>query len=140
MKNLIIVLLLAFSITADTTSDAFAGKYMKKFETKEGNTFGFVLDIYKEGKFTLQCYRKIVNKNPQEEIVYARGTWTANDNTIIFNSFENDKSGNKKMINISGSKARFNTNSDKAVKTSFKFYETKISWLKGLEVFKLKKY
>jgi len=140
MKNAIILLFLVFNIsTNNTTSDVF-GKYMKKFETKEGNTFGFLLDVYKEGKFTLQCYRKIVTKNPVEEVIYARGNWSVKDNSIIFKSFKNDSSPNKKMIDITGVKAEFKAKSGNTNKSSFKFYNSDIPWLKGLEVFRLNKH
>lgn len=104
-----------------------------------------------DGTFFYHFLRDLsaVSKVNQEENMVCKGTWIVEGKQVIFDSEETEvivehKTGQTSHIfNFKGTKARYITKSprdasDRIVKTALLFYESKMSTIKGLKLFKIK--
>ena len=136
MKYILIIAFLTFNLNLFAQS----GDYIRRDETKTGQVLEWKLSLNPDGTFLYNFYRNLGNPNPEENF-YGKGKWKSNKSLIFF--FVDDKNDIDKThtLNFSNSKARINSksSSDKStrvIKTSLRFYDSKLSAIKGLELFK----
>lgn len=103
----------------------------------------WTLTLNEDGTFLYHFLRDLsaVSKANTEENFYGKGTWKAEKNLVFFHSDENKDLDEKHTIDFTNSKARYTTKSprdtsNKVVKTSLRFYESDLFYIKGLELFK----
>lgn len=141
MKFSITLVLLFIALTIYSQSEKYAGIYSKHYDVNEEGTLDYNLNLNLDGTFTYHCYRKISQKNPEENF-YGKGTWKVEKDKVIY--FYSDKEldlDEKNTIDFTNTKARYITKSprdksDKEVKTHLRFYESETLWLKGHKLFK----
>ncbi len=141
MKKTLTLLLVIFTFTLAAQTEKYTGKYVAHYDFNENGTITYTLILKTDGTFTFHNYRKISDKNPEENS-YGQGTWKIEkENVLYFNTDENLDIDDKYTISFTNTKARYHTKSprdksDKIVKTKLKFYDSEIPWIKGWELFK----
>lgn len=99
------------------------------------------LTLNPNGTFLFHFYDYRKNGTTKDRTNYGRGTWTSKGELIFFTADENDISDSHRL-DFNNSKARFDTKSprDKSnrdIKTSIRFYESEIFWVKGRTMIKV---
>ncbi len=139
MKYLLSILFLLFSLSLSAQSKEHAGNYTLKLgEGEHVETTKLTLNPNGTFLFHFQDYRE--NGIPKERIKYGKGTWTSKGKLIFFKVEDSDVDASH-VLNFNNSKARFDTKSprDKSnrnIKTSIRFYESEIFWMKGRTMLK----
>ena len=118
------------------------GDYQVSFLDDENEGIQYTLILNEDHTFKFHFFRKPKGANNPKENYYAKGTWDSENNLILFHADEVLDLNGDYTLNFKNSKARFNTKSSrdassKVVKTSIKFYDSELSWVKGLELFKI---
>ncbi len=137
MKKLLLatfLLTLNYSVHAQS---AIEGTYV--YNGSNGK-FTRTLLLNTDGTFSFHTYEYHDAGIPQERNFYGKGTWTSENNLVYFSSSKSDID-DKYTLDFSNTKARFDTksqrdksNTDK--KTSLRFYESEVFWLKGMTLIK----
>ena len=143
MKNTIFFLLFQIVVLVSTQviaqTDSIDGKYF--LDTKNSDIVKRTLVLNTDGTFEFYAYEKHEAGIPPEKNFYAKGLWSSNKNLVSF-SAENGDFDEKFTLNFNNTKARFHTKSprDKSIreiKTTLRFYESKIFWIKGMTLVKV---
>lgn len=141
MKKTLTLLLVIFTFTLAAQTKNYSGNYVAHFDFNENGVITYTLILNQDGTFTFHNYRKISDKN-SEENSYGQGTWKVEKkNVLYFYTNANTELGKKNAINFTNTKARYITKpprdkSDKVIKTHLRFYESDIPELKGWTLFK----
>ncbi len=135
MRCIFIIAFLVFNLNIFGQS----GIYVKKSESKTNETkLEWTLTLKPDGTFLYQFHRKLKGGNPEENF-YGKGVWKSKKNLVFFYS-ENKDIDETHTMNFNNSKARINSKSkrnksNRIIKTSIRFYESKIPEITGLELF-----
>lgn len=127
------------NILGDFVDDNKSGTYVYDFKGSNGNSRRtLILSI--DGTFMFHTYEPHDGGLPSERNFYGKGTWTSNKNLVYFSTNPSDLFG-KQSLDFNNTKARYNTKSlrdrsDRDIKTSLRFYESKVFWLKGMLLLK----
>lgn len=110
-------------------------------ESTDGSQTKWTLTLNEDGIFLYHFYRKLKGGIPAEDNFYGKGTWKAQKNLVFFYSDKEIDLDEKYNIDFTNSKARYITKSprntsSKIVKTSLRFYESDLFYIKGLELLK----
>ncbi|SMG23631.1 hypothetical protein SAMN03080602_01467 [Arenibacter troitsensis] len=140
MKKILTALLLVSSLTSFSQSEIIIGQYFLKLGN-EKHQIEYRLNLKADGTFEFHSY--INNQNGIPPIVhkYGKGTWILDDKVVSFLTNKEKDLNEKYTLDFSGSKARFVTKplrdkTDRVVRTRLKFFESKIFWIEGLDIFK----
>ena len=131
-KVLAFILFLFFSINISAQTESYAGNY----EFQKGNkNFTQSLALNPDGTFIFHSYEYHEAGIPKEKNFYAKGSWRQEKKVIYFSTKPSDLD-DKYTVDFNKSKARFDTKSprDKSnrdIKTSIRFFESEIFWVKG---------
>jgi len=142
MKKTVLLFIVFFSINLHAQSEKYAGNYKAIHNFNESGVIEYTLILNLDGTFTFHNYRKISQKNPEENS-YGKGTWKIEkDNTLYFYTDVTADLDDKYTLDFSNTKARYHTKSprdktDKMVKTKLHFYDSEIPWVKGWKLFKM---
>ena len=141
MKTIILLFFVTISISIYSQTKEYTGIYKRHFDINEEGRIDYKLELSPDGTFTFHNYRKISDKN-QEENQYGKGTWKIEKNKVLF-FYTNKKNDldEKHTLNFTNTKARYITKSkrdksDKEVKNHLRFYDSEISWIKGNKLFR----
>ena len=143
MKLIITILLLIFSLNLFAQSNQFVGDYQRSLGDTEGkHIIEYKLTLNQDGTFLFHSYSKIQGGIPPEVNKYGKGKWSTKDNLITFSSNKKEDFDEKYTLDFNNSKARFAAKSprnktDQIIKTRLTFFESKISWLQRLDIFKI---
>ncbi len=142
MKKTIFTILILISGLTLFSQDKTAGDYSHTIETKENSIFKYKLSLYEDGTFFFHYYSDIKLGKPPEVNKYGKGKWTVENKVITFFSDKGKDFDEKHTLDFATSKARFITKSprdktDQIIKTKMKFLESEISWMKGIDLFKM---
>ena len=141
MKKLFITVFLFNTLFSFSQSDKIIGEYLFEF-VNEKNQIEYRLNLKSDGTFIFHYYTNIANANPSITHKYGKGNWNADGKVVSFFS-DNKKDFDKKhTLDFSNSRAHFITKpsrdkSDRIIRTQLKFFESKIFWVKGLDIFKI---
>ncbi|WP_157805266.1 copper resistance protein NlpE N-terminal domain-containing protein [Confluentibacter citreus] len=118
------------------------GVYQVDFLDDENEGIQYTLTLNEDHTFKFHFFRKPKGANNPQENYYAKGTWASENNSIFFDAEDVLDLNEEYTLNLKNSKARFNTKSPRdvsarVVKTSIKFYDSELFWVKGLELFKI---
>ncbi len=140
MKQFLLLTFLASSLVTIAQSKEHAGTYTlelgkdtEHFETNK-------LTLNPGGTFLFHFYDNRTNGTPKERTKYGKGTW-ASTQRIITLKVETTDIDATHILNLNNTKLRFDTKSprDKSnrdIKTSVRFIQSEISWLKGRTLLK----
>ncbi|MEO5775924.1 MAG: hypothetical protein ABIQ27_03405 [Flavobacterium sp.] len=144
MKTIITILILISSLTSFSQSDKIAGDYQGTLYTKEGDLFEYKFTLSQDGTFVFHYYSNMKLRIPRIVNKYGKGNWkwVEKDKMISFVSDKQKDFDEKNTLDFTNSKARFITKSprdksDEIVKTRFIFFQSEISWIKGIGMFKI---
>jgi hypothetical protein len=134
MKHLIVFLFIIFSLNSLAQSKNYAGNYEFKLEADNAK-FVQNLSLNPDGTFTFRSYEYHDAGIPKEINKYAKGQWKQDKKSIYFSAKTSDFD-EKYTLDFNNSKARFETKSprdksDRDIKTSIRFYDSEIFWMKG---------
>ena len=141
MKKIVLILILVFSTTIIAQTENYTGNYVAHYDFNKNGVITYTLKLKTDGTFTFHNYRKISDKNPEENS-YGKGTWKVEkDNVLNFYTDTNSDLDDKHTIDFTNTKARYITKSprdksDKVIKTHLRFYESNIPELKGWTLYK----
>ena len=139
MKTKLSFLIFALSLSLCAQSKEHAGTYTLKLS--EGEHFEITeLILNPNGTFLFHFYDFRENGIPKERNKFGKGTWTSKDKLIFLHTGVNDIDKSHEL-DFNNSKARFDTKSprDKSnrdIKTTIRFYESDIFWMKGRTMIK----
>ncbi|HKK11730.1 MAG TPA: hypothetical protein VJ945_02790 [Flavobacteriaceae bacterium] len=136
MKNVFIIVFLLFNLNLSAQS----GDYVRKVETKKGEILEWTLSLHPDGTFLYNFYRNLGKPYPEENF-YGKGTWKSNQSLVFFFTDKERDIDEQYELNLNNSKARIHgksirDKSNRVVKTSLRFYDSELSEIKGLELFK----
>ena len=142
MKTIFTVLILISSWTIFSQTQDVVGNYKLTLETKEKDLFEYELILQQDGTFSFHYHATIKQGIPPESNKYGKGNWTLKNNVISLSSDKQKDIDEKHTLDFTNSKARFIVKSprdktDRIVKPHIKFLESEISWIKGIDVFKI---
>lgn len=103
----------------------------------------WTLSLNEDGTFLYHFIRDIGASddiNPEENF-YGKGTWKADKNLIVFTTNKATDLDEKHTLDFSNTIARYTTKStrntsDTTVKTTLRFFQSNLFYIKGLELFK----
>ena len=142
MKLIVAILVFIFNLTLSAQSNSFAGEYTRSLSEEGKHTIDYKLTLNPDGTFLFHSYQKIQGSTPPEINTYGKGKWTSKDNMITFTADKKEDFDEKHTLDFNNSVARFSgknprDKSDKVVQTKLTFLESKIFWMKRLDVFKI---
>lgn len=139
-KTLTILFLIASLISFAQTAEIHGEYFLKLGNEKTFDEYRLTL---KEDKtFLFQSYRNHENGIPSIIELYGKGTWISNGRLISFFADQENDFDKKFTLDFGNSSARFVTkssrdNTDRLIKTRLKFFESKIFWIEGIDIFKI---
>ena len=83
MKTIILLFFVTISISIYSQTKEYTGIYKRHFDINEEGRIDYKLELSPDGTFTFHNYRKISDKN-QEENQYGKGTWKIEKNKVLF--------------------------------------------------------
>lgn len=140
MKHLLLILFTTFNLSLFAQTEKPVGTYEKVFNANNGDVMTWTITLNPDGTFLYRFYRNFQNGIPPEENFYSKGRWRFQKHLVFFSTTENDLDDTHTM-NFTNTRARINSKSprdksDRIIKTSIVFYDSEISEVKGLELFK----
>ena len=140
LKFTLFILLITFNLTVFLQSESYVGTYIRPYESQENQILKWTLTLNSDGTFIYNFYRDIGAKNSEENF-YGKGTWKGEKKLIFFYTDTTREVDETYTMDFTNSKARINRKSprdksNKIVKESIRFYESDLSIIKGLELFK----
>ncbi|AXP81572.1 hypothetical protein CJ739_2499 [Mariniflexile rhizosphaerae] len=141
MKLIITTLFLISSLTIFSQSNQIIGDYIRTLGDEEAHIIKYKLTLNQDGTFFFHSYSNNKKGIPPEVNKYGKGTWKADKNIISFFTDKKNDIDEKHNLDFENSKARFISKSprdktDKIIKTSLRFFESKIFWIEKLQIFK----
>jgi len=142
MKQVLTVFLIAigsFTLTAQT--DSYTGTYERYIAPTNAGARTRTLILNPDGTFTFSEHRAKHPSQP-EELKSGKGTWKVEKPNVIYFYVDEEKDmDNAHVLNFNNSKARFTQKSprdksDRIIPTSIRFYDSEISWIKGMKLLK----
>jgi len=126
-------LLLSLSLAAQ------AGSYTISYNTPQGD-IRYALILKEDSSFTYHFYRFSKCASCRKENYYAKGKWLIEKKIIYFSSSADDMDDTY-TLNFNNSKAHFIKKSprdktDRVIPEALHFYESEISWVKGMKLLK----
>ena len=142
MKLTITALLLIFNLTLFAQSKQIVGDYTRSLSEEGKHTIEYKLTLNQDGTFEFHSYTKLQGGTPPEVNKYGKGKWSVKNNVVTFSSNKKEDLNSKYTLDFSNSTARFITKNprdktDQIVKTRLTFLESKMFWLKGIDIFKI---
>lgn len=140
MNRIFTIIFLISTLTSFSQSNKIFGEYFLAFGNEE-HRVERKLNLNHDGTFTFHNYSNIKIGIPQKTHKYGKGSWSTDGKVISFFT-DNEKDINEKhTLDFSDSRARFITKpsrdkTDRIIKTRLLFFESKISWIEGMEIFK----
>lgn len=129
-------------ISLITLGNAQSGVYIRDFsdESLKDKT-KWTLTLHQDGTFLYHFFRDLEGALNPEENFYGKGTWVIHKKIISFSSSPETEIDRLNTINFTSSKARYiikspRDKSNEIVKTSIRFYESNVNFIKGLQLFK----
>ncbi len=140
MKRTFTIIFLISTLTSFSQSDKIFGEYFLGFGDEE-HRVERKLNLNHDGTFTFHNYSNIKAGIPQIVHKYGKGTWSADGKVISFFTDNEKDIDEKHTLDFSDSRARFITKpsrdkTDRIIKTRLQFFESKIFWIEGMEIFK----
>lgn len=142
MKLTITALLLILNLTLFAQSKQIVGDYTRSLGEEGKHTIEYKLTLNQDGTFEFHSYTKLQGGTPPEVNTYGKGKWSVKNNMITFSSNKKEDLNSKYTLDFSKSTARFITKNprdktDQIVKTKLTFLDSKMFWLKGIDIFKI---
>jgi hypothetical protein len=142
MKLIITAFLLISNLASFAQSNQLVGDYNLTLGKEGDHLFEYQLTLDQDGTFFFHYYSKIKLGLPPEKNKYGKGKWTVKNNVVSFFSDKEKDFDEKHTLDFNNSKARFVSKSprdktDRLIKTSLRFIESEISWMKGINVLKI---
>ena len=142
MKLTITALLLVFNLTLFAQSKQIVGDYTRSLSEEGKHTIEYKLTLNQDGTFEFHSYTKLQGGTPPEVNTYGKGKWSVKNNVVTFSSNKKEDLNSKYTLDFSNSTARFITKkprdkTDQIVKTRLTFLDSKMFWLKGIDIFKI---
>ena len=142
MKLTITALLLIFNLTLFAQSKQIVGNYTCSLSEEGKHTIEYKLTLNEDGTFEFHSYTKLQGGTPPEVNTYGKGKWIVKNNVVTFSSNKKEDLNSKYTLDFSNSTARFVTKNprdktDQIVKTRLTFLDSKMFWLKGIDIFKI---
>lgn len=127
-------------ISAQNNSSEISGVYEMRIDVTNALIID-TLTLNSDGTFVFHEYDKHEKGIPPERNNYGKGSWRIEKNVILFSVNKNDLD-TKHTLNFNNSKARFiskypRDKSDREIRTSIKFYDSEIFWIKGRALIKI---
>ncbi len=143
LNKYIILLCLAFSYTGVAQTQPYAGEYTASHGANDAKVLiEYTLSLRPNGSFLFHSYRKNNNGLSPDENLYAKGKWAIEKkNQLFFYINKETDLDATHTLNFSKTKARYITKSPRdvsgqVIKTSLLFYNSEISWVKGMKLLK----
>lgn len=142
MKFTISALLLILNLTLFAQSKQIVGDYTRSLSEEGKHIIEYKLTLNQDGTFEFHSYTKLQGGTPPEVNTYGKGKWSVKNNVVTFSSNKKEDLNSKYTLDFSNSTARFITKNprdktDQIVKTRLTFLESKMFWLKGIDIFKI---
>lgn len=142
MKLTITALLLIFNLTLFAQSKQIVGDYTRSLSEEGKHTIEYKLTLNEDGTFEFHSYTKLQGGTPPEVNKYGKGKWSVKNNVVTFSSNKKEDLNSKYTLDFSNSTARFITKNprdktDQIIKTRLTFLDSKMFWLKGIDIFKI---
>ena len=142
MKLTITALLLIFNLTLFAQSKQIVGDYTRSLGEEGKHIIEYKLNLNEDGTFEFHSYSKIQGGTPPEVNKYGKGKWSVKNNVVTFSSNKKEDLNSKYTLDFSNSTARFITKNprdktDQIIKTRLTFLDSKMFWLKGIDIFKI---
>ena len=102
----------------------------------------YKLSLNFDGTFQFHSFTNNKSSIPPVVQLFGKGTWKVDGKVVSFFTDKNLHLDENYILDFSRTKARFITKSardksDRIIKTRLKFFESKINWIKGLDIFKI---
>jgi hypothetical protein len=141
MKLIIITIFLISSFSIFSQSNQIIGDYFRALGDEETHIIKYKLTLNQDGTFLFHSYSNNKIGIPPEVNKYGKGKWKAEKNIVSFFTDKISDIDEKHNLDFENSKARFISKSprdktDKIIKTSLQFFESKIFWIEKLQIFK----
>ena len=142
MKFTTSIILLFISVTLYSQTENVVGGYYLKFGIEGTHLFEYKLLINEDGTFFFHSYSNDKKSIPAEVNRYGKGKWTVDGKVVSFFTDIEKDIDEKHSLDFRKTRARFITKSPrdmsaKIVKTRLKFFESEISWIEGIDIFKI---
>jgi len=139
MKTFFTIIYLFITLSIFSQSDKIYGEYLFQGGNEKHRT-EYKLNLYEDGTFTFHSFTYIALP-PQKIDKYGKGTWELDDKIVSFHVNKQKDIDNNHTLDFSNSRARFITKSprdktNRIIKTSLQFFESKIFWIKRLKILK----
>ncbi len=140
MKKKFTIIFLISTLISFSQSDKISGEYFLNFGDEE-HLVERKLNLNTDGTFTFHNYSNVKAGIPQIVHKYGKGTWITDGKVISFYTDNKKDVDEKYTLDFSDSRARFITKpsrdkTDRIIKTRLQFFESKIFWIKRMEIFK----
>ena len=127
-------------MTVFSQTEEIVGNYFRKLGNEQ-HQIEYRLTLNSDGTFQFHSYTNHEKGNPPIVNQYGKGNWIADGKVFSFFTDKNLDLDDNNTLDFNHTKARFITKSardktDQIVETRLKFFESKIFWIKGLEIFK----
>jgi len=139
-KTIILICFLA-GISCFAQDSSVGEMYQRTYPIQNGGVIEYTLSLQPDGTFDFHFYRNIICGTCVEENYFGKGSWSTEKNVYYFKS-EATHLDEKYTLSLNNSKARSNkpsprNKSPKIKKEAIRFYASEISWIKGMELFKV---
>lgn len=137
-KALLFILLLNINYLVSSQS-IIEGTYVYEFDGSNAS-IRRTLVLNPDRTFLFHAYEYHEKGIPPEKNIYGKGTWESKKGLVYFTTSKADID-DKHTLDFSNSKARFDAKSPrdksgKEIKTSLRFYESEVFWVKGMKLIK----
>ena len=141
MKLIITTLIIISNTVLFSQQEQIIGDYTRILGQQEKHIIEYTLTLNRDGTFNFHSYSNIKQGIPPIVNKYGRGKWKSEKNIVTFFADKESDFDEKHTLDFNNSKARFKKKSprdktDRIVKTSLQFFESNISWLDRLQIFK----
>ncbi|WAC01177.1 hypothetical protein N7U66_13630 [Lacinutrix neustonica] len=140
MKHLIFTLYMIISFNGMSQTESYVGHYEYKLESSNANLTQNLI-LKPDGSFMFHSNEYHDMGIPKGKNVYGKGCWKQDKKIVTFSTTPRDFD-EKHTIDLNKSKARFDSkskrdHSNRTRKTSIRFFESEILWIKGKTFIKI---
>ncbi|WP_375325363.1 hypothetical protein [Flagellimonas sp. GZD32] len=140
MKKIFFAIFFISGLTVFAQSDKVVGDYFVDFGNEQ-HQIEYRLTLNLDGTFLFHSFNNNKKGNPPIVNTYGKGTWSLDEKVVSFLTDENLDLDKNQSLDFNGTKARFiskpeRDKTDRVIKTRLQFFDSKIFWVKGLEIFK----
>ncbi|WP_445383074.1 hypothetical protein [Robiginitalea sp. IMCC43444] len=139
MKTFQTIFLLLGGLQAFSQINEAVGDYSLQMGSKDSHFIEYQLSLNADSTFLFYAYTESKISEPKAAHQYGKGKWEFRDKQVAFLTKPEADLNEKFTLDLGNSRAHFISQSPRVitarpVKTRLKFFESKVFWIKGIEM------